>query len=85
MTADPWAEQRYVVRTAIKDLGLTQKQVAADVGITEKHLSQMLLGRSDGKLAVWVALAQRLGLRWMPVNPRMHALLVEVLGIADDH
>jgi transcriptional regulator with XRE-family HTH domain len=33
--------------------GWTQKQLAAKVGISEKHLSQMLNGRVMGTLVIW--------------------------------
>jgi plasmid maintenance system antidote protein VapI len=54
-------------------LGVSQVQLAGDLGITTKHVNQMLTGRADGSLEIWVAMAGLLGMEWalMPrVNDR---------------
>lgn len=68
---DPWAPQRAAVRTALRDRGLTQAKVARDLGISQKYLSQILTGRTDGRLHVWVELANLLGMTWQlsPLDP----------------
>lgn len=65
---DSWAPQRAAVRAALKDVGLTQVQVARDLGISEKHLSQMLTGKADGSLRLWVEMVGLLGMTWQLVK-----------------
>lgn len=43
--------------------GLTQKALAEGAGLTEKHVSQMMTGKVDGRLQAWEALADAAGLR----------------------
>jgi hypothetical protein len=42
-----------LVRSRIQAWTVRQRDVASDVGISEKHLSQMLTGRTQGTLAMW--------------------------------
>lgn len=37
---------REAVREAVKDSGMTQRALAAELGITEQHLSRMLTGKN---------------------------------------
>lgn len=67
MTGDPWAVQRALVRAALRNQGRAHIMAARDLGISEKHLSQMLTGRADGSLRLWVALADLLGMEWQLV------------------
>ena len=48
------------LRTAREKAGLTQKQLAEIVGMTQKHLSMLEGGFADPRLAVAVALADAL-------------------------
>lgn len=48
---------------AIGRSGRTQKELAAEVGLSEKHVSQMMTGRADGALRSWQALLDAAGLR----------------------
>lgn len=41
------------VRTRLAEINVRQKDLAQDLGITEKHLSQMLTGKAQGTLAMW--------------------------------
>lgn len=46
---------------AVAQSGRTQKQLAAMVGLSEKHVSQMMTGRVTGSLAAWQALMDAAG------------------------
>jgi transcriptional regulator with XRE-family HTH domain len=39
----------------------SRKDLAARAGVSEKHLSQLLNGRSGGSYAMWVRIARALG------------------------
>jgi hypothetical protein len=56
------------VRAGLRERQGTQSWLAWKVGISEKHLSQMLTGRAAGKLPVWEALLVRVG-RWPFATP----------------
>lgn len=68
---DAWAPQREALRRALRDAGITQAQFARDLGITAKHLSQMLTGAIDGRTELWARMADALGMVWVlkPVDP----------------
>jgi transcriptional regulator with XRE-family HTH domain len=48
------------VRARMEELTIRQRDLAMVVGISEKHLSQMLTGRSQGSLAMWDKLLEAL-------------------------
>lgn len=37
---------REIVREAIRDSGVTQRAIAAELGVSEQHISRMLTGRA---------------------------------------
>lgn len=41
------------VRSRLAVLGKTQRQFAAEVGISEKHMSRLLTCREEGTLHMW--------------------------------
>jgi hypothetical protein len=51
------------VRAGLREGPGTQSWLAWKVGISEKHLSQMLTGKAEGSLPVWEALLVQVG-RW---------------------
>lgn len=54
-----WANEATVVaavRTRLKERGMTQAAVADDLGITQKHLSQVLSGKAGASLGLLVEL-----------------------------
>lgn len=51
------------IDTAMDERPFGYGRLARMAGITPKHLSQMLVGRSQGSFAVWQALLDVLGLR----------------------
>lgn len=70
-TTTVWAPQRRQVREALQTQGMSQAKLARRIGVTEKHVSQMLTGAIDGKIVLWVAMAKVLGLEWQlrPPDP----------------
>lgn len=54
---------RYQLRAIIKAQKIRQKTVAATVGITEKHMSQIMLGRIALKHDQWAKIADAVGYR----------------------
>lgn len=72
-----WDPQRKAVRDALKARNMSQAQFARDLGITPKHLSQMLTGATDGRLELWVQMAELLGMTWQltPVDPNDSVIL----------
>lgn len=65
--------------------GISQVQLATDLGITPKHLNQMLTGAADGRLEIWVAIAGLLGMEWalMPrLNDRRRHTVLEMAKLA---
>ena len=44
--------------------GWTQTRLAAEAGISQKHLSEMLRGRAEGSLTVWDRLLALLEIRF---------------------
>jgi hypothetical protein len=56
------------VRAGLRESQGTQSWLAWKVGISEKHLSQMLTGRAEGSLPMWEALLVHVG-RWPFTNP----------------
>jgi len=49
------------LRRQMKEAHVRQRDLALAVGISEKHLSQMLTGRTQGSLAMWDKLFAELG------------------------
>jgi|SRR5882672_3039596 len=75
-TTTAWAPQRRQVRQALQRQGLSQARLAHKIGVTEKHISQMLTGKADGKTEMWVAMAKVLGLEWQLRPPDPNAELM---------
>lgn len=59
---------RLTCRDRIDTLGMRQVSLAARVGITEKHMSQILSGATMGSWDVWGRVMDHLGLE-MTVRP----------------
>ena len=51
------------LRAALAEVGVRQRDLALAVGISEKHLSQLLTGKAEGSFAMWEALFAELGYR----------------------
>lgn len=49
------------VKEGLREQGWTQARLAAEAGITQKHLSQMLTGATEGSLTKWSTLLSRIG------------------------
>lgn len=63
-TRSPWLlELRREVKARLRGQGATQASLARYLGITEKHLSQLLTGRTDGSPEMLDRLAAAVGLR----------------------
>lgn len=54
---------RDAVRAQISTLGISQVELAAQVGCTPKHLSRMLGGYNGGTFELWEALFDALNLQ----------------------
>jgi transcriptional regulator with XRE-family HTH domain len=52
----------------VRHTGLPQQQIAGEVGISEKHLSQMLNGRVEGTLSTWQAVLDAAGVSLGELN-----------------
>jgi transcriptional regulator with XRE-family HTH domain len=62
--APPWVRDlRNKVRARLRAQGATQAGLAWHLGITEKHVSQLLTGKVDGTPEMLDALARAVGLR----------------------
>lgn len=61
--ADPemTIELRTQVKAAARAQRISQVKLAGLVGISAKHMSQLLLGRVDGRLGLWIQIATALG------------------------
>lgn len=58
----------------IRDSGYTQRDLAVATGITEKHMSFLMTGRSEGSLNLWSALLAAADVRLEPAAlPPDHA------------
>ncbi len=55
------AEFRGQIKAAARAQGISQIKLAGLVGISDKHMSQLLLGRLDGRLGLWMKIAAALG------------------------
>jgi transcriptional regulator with XRE-family HTH domain len=63
-TRSPWLlELRREVKARLREQGATQASLARYLGITEKHLSQLLTGKTDGSPEMLDRLAAAAGLR----------------------
>lgn len=51
------------VRVGLQENGWSQADLAELVGLTEKHLSQLLTGKAGGTLGTWDALLTAVGVR----------------------
>lgn len=84
-SGDAWAPQRAAVRRALRDKGISQAQLARDLGLSPKHVNQMLTGAMDGRLPLWVGMAHRLEMTWQltPIEPVDHtvAWMRDQLGV----
>ena len=63
-TTTVWAPQRKMIRDELKRREWSQAMLAHKIGVTEKHMSQMLTGKADGSLEHWVHMAAVLGMEW---------------------
>jgi transcriptional regulator with XRE-family HTH domain len=45
----------------VRSTGIRQRTICGRVGITEKHLSEMLNGRTEGTLKTWQAVLDAAG------------------------
>lgn len=61
---DPWEQQRGLIRQVLKDEAVSQAWLADYLGVSEKHLSQMLTGKANGSVYLWVEMATALGYSW---------------------
>lgn len=70
--ADPVTEQRTrlgeqfaaLIKTRLDDLGMTQADLAREMGVTPKHINQMLSGKATGSPGMLDYAAHVLGFRW---------------------
>ena len=51
------------LRDLILETGVPQNELARRTGLTEKHVSEMMNGWSQGKLTAWQALLDAAGVR----------------------
>jgi hypothetical protein len=58
---DPRQAIRTAVKAALITSGRTQKGLAEELGLSEKHVSQVLTGRQRGGWPMWVRMASSLG------------------------
>jgi transcriptional regulator with XRE-family HTH domain len=42
-----------LVRNGLSDAGMTQSELAVAIGISDKHMAQMLCGHATGSIRVW--------------------------------
>jgi transcriptional regulator with XRE-family HTH domain len=70
-TTTAWAPQRRAIREELKRQEMKQSELARKIGVTDKHMSQMLNGKTDGRVGHWVAMASALGMEWQlrPLDP----------------
>jgi len=52
----------YQVIAGMKSNGMIQVQLANKVGISEKHLSQLLTGKVEGSISMWNKLLTAVGI-----------------------
>lgn len=84
-SSEAWLPQRAAVRREMKKAGINQAEMARRIGITAKHISQMLTGKTDGRVEHWAAIAAVLGMDWQLVvidpNAPLTAWVQTHLGI----
>lgn len=56
-------ELQMFLRDLVLETGVPQKELARRIGLTEKHVSEMMNGWSQGKLTAWQALLDAAGVR----------------------
>jgi transcriptional regulator with XRE-family HTH domain len=66
---DAWAPQRAAMRQALREAELNQVEVAQRLGVTQKHISHVLNGKTAGSLELWAALAGLVGMEWTLAPP----------------
>lgn len=59
----------HVARDAIRRGGRTQAQIAAELGISQKHLSEFMHGWTELSLPMLHSLCRVLGMEWENVSP----------------
>ena len=47
----------------VRESPLTQTEIAERVGITQKHLSGLMTGRSEGSLTMWQKILDTIGVQ----------------------
>jgi transcriptional regulator with XRE-family HTH domain len=57
-----------LIRKAMKEQGLTQKELAARLGTTESHLSRVLKSKSNLSVALREALSQELQIPYRDIE-----------------
>jgi transcriptional regulator with XRE-family HTH domain len=58
----PAASVKTAIRAELAASGLSQKDLAQRLGLTEKHISQVLTGKAVGSFDVLVRMAEAVGL-----------------------
>jgi len=56
------------VTVQLSKQGISQESFAATVGVTPKHLSQLLTGKAGGSLAIWNLMLFTLGIERVDVT-----------------
>lgn len=49
-----------LVRNGLAEASMTQSELAMAIGISDKHMAQMLCGNATGSLKVWNAMLRQL-------------------------
>lgn len=61
MTRPPGIHLQAFLQELIRASGVPQNELARRTGLTEKHVSEMMNGWSQGKLSAWQALLDAAG------------------------
>lgn len=54
--------QRWLIER-VRESGMTQTEIAARVGITQKHMSYLMNGKNEGSLTMWQRIFDVIGVR----------------------
>jgi DNA-binding XRE family transcriptional regulator len=49
-----------LIRQGLADANMTQSELAVAIGISDKHMAQLLVGNAAGSLRVWNAMLREL-------------------------
>lgn len=58
-------QMAFLIKNTLNNRGISQKEFARQVGITEKHMSQILTGNADPSATLLDTFAWKLGLQWV--------------------